>query len=141
MEKKDTWIIVAVIAILGIIFLGPALTGAAWFQTSQTALVKANSCNADEMCEMIRADISERAVIGKVLISDPSTAYNMITTLPDTSHLILTSGTMWGQSPTPVVQVQGKLFVSTLEANLEEENAYVCVNNLGQLYRSETPCV
>ena len=34
MEKKDTWIIIAVIAVIAVVFLGPSLTGKALFQAA-----------------------------------------------------------------------------------------------------------
>ncbi|HLC98223.1 MAG TPA: hypothetical protein VJC21_05600 [Candidatus Nanoarchaeia archaeon] len=111
-----------------------------------TNSVKANSCNADDTCE----------VLGITATSD----VNLLANHPMGDGVVSAPGLSirWGEIdtglPGPVSKFNGKVFVNLFEV-LESAklnflrvgvlagngSAYVCVNSGGDVFRSRTPCV
>ena len=137
MEKKQMiWpflAIVAIVAIVGIVMLlmnerGNAnivdngnVAGEVLRAPLALANIKANSCNADEQCEV------------KNLVVTGTNQFETLTA----RGLALTGGALIGDD----LLVSSDLTITGL-ANPADSNskAYVCVNKVGQLYRSEVAC-
>jgi len=125
--------IVAIVAIVGIVMLvmnerGNAnivdngnVAGEVLRAPLALANIKANSCNADEQCE-----VKNLVVTGK----------NQFETLT-ARGLALTGGALIGDD----LLVSSDLTITGLANPADSDNkAYVCVNKVGQLYRSEVAC-
>ena len=158
MDKKQVWVMIGIALVVAVIVsvVASSITanvvkvqenkrGPKVYSVDEVdaklSNIKANSCDADKMCETNNLN-TNRLIAGKVVIAD-SSEVTTITTTPDTTNLVLTSSTDYNSNLTkkPIVRVKGNLFVSGLEpSSLTENNAYVCVNNLGQVYRSQSAC-
>lgn len=164
-ENKTNWntiLIVLVVGVVGVLLLsnsgiltGRLLTG--------SYVVVANSCNADEQCETKSLIADSASRIGTVVINGKTIS----TKGGSTSALILTSDVksviVDGSLSANSVYIKGKTIsttpYSTSALSLTSDakkvivdgslattklsglgNAYACVNQYGEFYRSSKPC-
>ena len=180
-KKQMIWpflAIVAIVAVVGIVMLvmngrGNAnvvdngnVAGEVLRPPLALANIKANSCNADEQCEVKNLVVTGKnqfetlttrglALTGGALIGDDLSVASDLTVGGDakTRNLVVTGTNQFetltarGLALTGGALIGDDLLVSsdltiTGLANPADSNskAYVCVNKVGQLYRSEVAC-
>lgn len=101
-------------------------------KSTTTPSIKATSCDADPACEV--SSISSKNGIVKIngqLQTDVISTPGALTISP-TDDLMLSSGSY--------IRIDGTLHVNDFVPTRDLGNAYVCVNNIGDLYRSEEAC-
>ena len=98
---KKVFVFGAISLILLIVVLSGCQKNVAGEATAIAKGIRANSCDADNMCETNNLN-TNRIIAGKVVIADSSVAgsseTNVITTTPDLTNLVLTSGTNFAPS-------------------------------------------
>lgn len=144
MESKDWLLMTAVVVIVAVLvsFLTVKITGNA---INGSYTLSANSCDADTICEMKNARVSE-------IIVDGATKTNTLTVVGTSyfgnSKISDVLGVVTKNITTSYLTTTNNMIASyigakdlTLTSMTGSGNGYVCVNYLGKIYRSQKACI